>query len=192
MKKVILAIGLLALSGSKAAFAADPYPTCDDALGNGYNLTAYMVGAAYNRAACDRDSASEYETLLMNIIPGYWVGVSTTPAKEACLFKGSYEGWTDGMKAAYAKCATVPGFESIPYRTLGLLAAKLFQSLWTAGSSTAPNYVTVSMVNSVFATDPTLPLSGSSVECESAIRGTISGVGQPIVSALVAAVCGPQ
>ena len=190
MKKVILAIGLLALSGSKVAFAADPYPTCNDALGNGYNLTQYMVGATYNRAACDRDLASQYETIMINILPGYWAGVSTTPAKEACLFEGSYQGWVDGMTAAYAKCSAVPGFDGIPYRTLGLVAAKLFQSLWTAESSTMPNYVTVSVVYNVFSTDPTLTFSGLRCECESAIRGTISGVSQPIVSALIAAVCG--
>jgi len=193
MKKVIFAIGLLALSGSKVAFAADPYPTCNDALGNGYNLTQYMVGAAYNRAACDRDLASQYELLLVNILPGYWARVSTTPAKEACLFEGSYLGWVDGMTAAYAKCSAVPGFDAIPYKTLGLVAAKLFQSLWTAESSTEPNYVTVSVVYNVFPTDPTLPFLGLKSECESAILGileTIPGVSQPIESALVDAVCG--
>jgi len=186
MKKVTFGVVLMASLWSGGAFAADPFLTCTDAANYGYNTTRSMVSASYNRAACNRDLASQYEMFLVAILPEYLAGVQTTPSKSACLFDGSYEGWLDGMSDEYADCADVDGFAGISRRTVAGVAVGLFESLLGSAS----DYVTPAVVSDVFAYDYSqLELTGVRYECEARMRGGLSGVRPDLVAALVEAVC---
>ncbi|MGC4070400.1 MAG: hypothetical protein QM784_38195 [Polyangiaceae bacterium] len=175
------------LSWSTAALA-DPFKSCTDAANYGYNVVRNLAGASYNRAHCDRDAATEYEQILLDLLPEFLadMGARSTAEGQACLLNGSYEGWLDTIDKEYNGCSGAYGFDAISRGLIGEIAGALFQEFYWK----EPGYYTPDTVPTIFAYPyGTLDLKGTLAQCEAEIRGVVSGVSQSTVTALVQTVC---
>jgi hypothetical protein len=175
------------LSWSTAALA-DPFASCTDAANYGYNVVRNLASASYNRARCDRDAATEYEQFLIELLPEFLadMGARSTSQGQSCLLTGSFEGWLDTTQKEYNCCAGVAGFDAISRGLIGAIAGALLQEFyWKSPASYNPD-----TVPTIFAYPyDDLDLKGNAAQCEAEVRGVVSGVAQPTVTALVQTVC---
>ena len=189
MKSTILGMFGVAILWSSGA-AADPFVACTDAANYGYNTVAYFLRASYKKANCDSNLASEYEQFLTDILPMYLANMAkqTTDEKSACMLQGSYESWLDTVQDEYADCQGIAAsFQVIQRRLVGTVAGSLFESFYGV---VVPTFYTPAIVAQDFAYPyASLPLVGTTAQCEAEIRGAVSGVSQELVTALVVAAC---
>jgi hypothetical protein len=109
-----------------------------------------------------------------------------TPEKQVCLLQGSYEAWLDTTASEYSDCSGVPGFEAIQRSLLGQIAGSLLEPFY----SKAPSSYPVAAIPSIFAYPyDTLPLTGTSIQCEAQLSAAANAVSVNVQNALVFTVC---
>lgn len=188
MRIITSGVVTVTLAWSSGALAADPFNTCSDAHNYGYNTVTNLVSASYNKALCDRSLAGQYERFLTAIVPSYLARMAQELSDENrnCLLQGSNEGWFETTSDEYADCQGIAGFEGIQRKLVGEIAGSLLQTFYWLETAS----YSVDTITSAFAYPYTqLDLTGSASDCETAIRTSLSGVPQPLVTALVTTVC---
>lgn len=188
MKIITSGVVAATLAWASGALAADPFNSCSDAHNYGYNTVTNLVSASYNKAQCDRNLASQYEKFLTAIVPSYLARMAQelSDANRNCLLQGSNEGWLDTTSDEYGDCHDTAGFEGVQRKLIGEITGSLFQTFyWLEPASYSGDAISSAFIYPYTRLD----LVGTSSDCETAVRTSLSGVPQPLVTGLLNTVC---